>query len=517
MKKIILSLLFLCWSVLASADPSARDADAILATQAPVSVNYNCASLAFDVPPLIVEGRTFVELNGIFSAMGIALQWDGSQQKVTGTKGSTVIELWIGSTTATVNGSPVTLDAAPFIATPYNRTMVPVAFIAQSTGADVAWEGNTRTVIVSDQPCTTASDWQSGALNNDIVDPTLLQPLAIEIDSRKIWKSNNPETVDGDGWLMQSARSDAQRGGSAFPLSGCFDVYLFHINNSGSQKYVHLLASNPNDNTVTLTGKGSMYNNSEEPLVGSGGGLNYEVAYDFIYDTPRSTFNTSIAPYSAKQLVSIPLSSMIDGRYELCTSEGVYLYTVATSTGSANDAINLSQNAPAPGFIAQPDVDKFGREAGIYEGSGVKAVQVVELPLGPGHIGFNFNTTNKIYTYLQDQTSAAVMHLGDSSDRTHGNYGHRFEVTLNLQNPASVARTVTFSFASNLTGSGPSFTWNSPALLNGSLRNLYVTPQSPAQTLASYSVPANGTRLITLELYVPGLITTNQQLILEVN
>ena len=371
MNKIFLFLALMLWQLSASADPTTRDADAILATQQPVYVNYNCSSLDFDVPPLIVEGRTFVELNGIFSAMGIALQWDGAQQKVTGTKGGTVIELWIGSTTAKVDGVTVTLDAAPFIATPYNRTMVPVAFIAQATGADVAWENVTRTVIVSDQPCTQGADWQSGGLSTNIVDPTLLEPLAIEIDARKIWKSNNPETVEGDGWLMQSARTDSQRGGTAYPLSGCFDVYLFHINQSGSAKYVHLLASNPNGSTVTLTGNGSMYNNSEKPLVGAGGGLNYQVSYDALFGTPRSTFNTSIVPYSAQELVRIPLSSMIDGRYELCTSGGgVYLYTVATSTGSANDAINLSQSGPAPGYIAQPDVDKFGREAGIYEGSG---------------------------------------------------------------------------------------------------------------------------------------------------
>ncbi|WP_345551260.1 DUF3370 family protein [Microbulbifer aestuariivivens] len=510
--------LLLAWGSLPSvAQVTSRDADAILATQQPVAVNYNCSSLSFDVPPLIVEGRTFVELNGIFAAMGIGLQWDGATQKVTGSKDGTTIELWIGSTTAYVDGVAVTLDAAPFIATPYNRTMVPVAFIAQATGADVSWNGLWRTVIISDQPCTSASDWQTGSLSGDIVDPTLLQPLALEIDQRKIWKSNNPETVDGDGWLMQNSRADAQRGGAATPLSGCFDVYLFHINNSGSAKYVHLLASNPNSSSVTLTGSGSMYNNSEEPLVGIGGGLNYQVAYDWLFDTPRSTFNSSIPPLSATELVRVPLSSMIDGRYELCTDQGVYLYTVATSTGDSNDAINLSQSGRAPGYIARPDVDKFGREAGIYQGSGISAVQVVELPQGPGHIAFNFNTTNKIYTYLQDQTSAALMHLGDSSDRTHGNYGHHYKVTLHLRNPASVARTATFTFASNLTGSGPSFTWNSPALLNGQLKNIYVTPQKPAQTLASYTLPASGAQTINLELYVPGLITTNQQLIVEVN
>ncbi|AWL11979.1 N-acetylmuramoyl-L-alanine amidase [Saliniradius amylolyticus] len=494
-----------------------RDADAILANQDEVYVNYNCGYPTFEVPPLIVEGRTFVELNTLFTAMGIALTWDGETQKITGTKDGTVIELWIGSTTAYVDGQSTTLDAAPFIATPYNRTMVPVAFISEATGADTSWEGNSRTVIVNDAPCTVAADWQSGALNSDIVDWTLLRNLSIKVDEKTIWKSNNPEAIEGTGWMMQSSRTDGARGGQSTPLQGCNDIYLFHINKSGSDKYVHLLASNPNDVSASVTLSGSMYNNTEKPLYGKGTGLNYQVAYDWLYDTPRTNIQRIVSPYTAQELVRIKLDSMIDGRYEICSDEGVYLYTVATNTGSSSDAINLSQGNVAPGFIAEPDVDKFGREAGIYSGSGVKSVQSIVLPDNQGYIGFNFNSTNKIYTYLQDQTSDAIMNLSDSSAQTHGNYGHHYNVTLHLINNNSVDRSVTFRFGSNVTNSPVSFTWNSPALVNGSLVDLFTTPSSPSAVIDTYTIPANGSRNINLELYVPGLITTNQQLILEAN
>lgn len=514
--KAIICVSMLALTSCAYAGQSTRDADAILATQAPVEVNYDCGYLSFDVEPLIVEGKTTVELNGIFTAMGIALTWDGQNQKITGVKGSTTIELWIGDNTAYVNGQAVTLDVAPYIATPYNRTMVPVAFIAEATNANVSWNSLKRTVIITDNYCTEASQWQSGPLNNDIVDPTDLESLTIEKSNKLIWKSNNPEAIESAGWLMQSSRSDGNRGGSAYPLQGCFNSYLFHINKSGSTKYVHLLASNPNNSAANITIKGSMYNNNERPLTGLGAGLNYQVVYDWLFNTPRSDFSASISPFSAKQLVKIKLDSMIDGRYEICADKGVYLYTVATNSGSESDAINASQGSQARGFIAQPDTDKFGREAGIYQGSEMKGVQSIELPTTQSHLAFSFNTTNKIYTYLQDQTSAAVMHLDDSSDRTHGNYGHHYDMTLNLVNNSGSPKTVKFSFASNLTGSGPSFTWNSPALLNGSLKNIYVTPADPSQQLATYTVPGNSSFNINFETYVPGLITTNQQLILEV-
>jgi len=50
---------------------------------------------------------------------------------------TTTIVLELGSTAATAGGSPVTLDAAPFVAG--GRTMVPVRFIAEAMGAGVSF------------------------------------------------------------------------------------------------------------------------------------------------------------------------------------------------------------------------------------------------------------------------------------------------------------------------------------------------------------------------------------------
>ena len=55
----------------------------------------------------------------------------------------TVVQLTIGSTTAYVNGQAVTLDVAPVIEG--GRTLMPLRFIAEAVGAEVAWDGATST------------------------------------------------------------------------------------------------------------------------------------------------------------------------------------------------------------------------------------------------------------------------------------------------------------------------------------------------------------------------------------
>ena len=51
----------------------------------------------------------------------------------------------------TVNGRRVNLDAAPFIDIRYNRTLVPLAAIAESLLVDVRWDAERRTVIMDDE------------------------------------------------------------------------------------------------------------------------------------------------------------------------------------------------------------------------------------------------------------------------------------------------------------------------------------------------------------------------------
>jgi hypothetical protein len=61
---------------------------------------------------------------------------------------SHLIQLSIGNTSATVNGTEMPLAYAPFIGEG-GRTMVPVRFIADAMSATTDWDSTTQTVTIS--------------------------------------------------------------------------------------------------------------------------------------------------------------------------------------------------------------------------------------------------------------------------------------------------------------------------------------------------------------------------------
>ena len=60
----------------------------------------------------------------------------------------TTIRLVVGNTDFSVNGVYRSGDAAPFIDSDYNRTMVPARLVVEALGADIRWVEETRTVVV---------------------------------------------------------------------------------------------------------------------------------------------------------------------------------------------------------------------------------------------------------------------------------------------------------------------------------------------------------------------------------
>ncbi len=116
------------------------------AVEETVSVFFNNEQLEFDATPEIVNGRTMVPLAKIFEALGMAVVWNGDNQSITAVKDDLEIVLMIESVQAYMNGLEYTLDAEPYIVD--GRTMVPLAFIAESTGAQVEWDGSDRSVKI---------------------------------------------------------------------------------------------------------------------------------------------------------------------------------------------------------------------------------------------------------------------------------------------------------------------------------------------------------------------------------
>ena len=112
----------------------------------PVRVLINDHHLVVPVDPIIENDRTLVPLRAIFEVLGAEVLWDGSTRTVTGTRDNNIIKLQIDNKVATINGEPVELEVPARIVD--DSTLVPIRFISESLGALVNWDNITRTVLI---------------------------------------------------------------------------------------------------------------------------------------------------------------------------------------------------------------------------------------------------------------------------------------------------------------------------------------------------------------------------------
>jgi serine protease Do len=102
--------------------------------------------------PVIVEGRTLVPIRAVIEAFDGSVAWDATQRKVTVSLGENVLNLWIGKSTATLNGTSLPVDAAnprviPVIMS--GRTMLPLRFVSESLGIDVQYEATSKMITLT--------------------------------------------------------------------------------------------------------------------------------------------------------------------------------------------------------------------------------------------------------------------------------------------------------------------------------------------------------------------------------
>ena len=100
-----------------------------------------------DVAPKIVNDRTMLPIRIVAESLGGTVTWNGELQRVTIQKGADVILITIGADTAYVNGTAVKLDAAAFVEN--GRTYLPLRFISETLGAQVAWDEAEKTVTIT--------------------------------------------------------------------------------------------------------------------------------------------------------------------------------------------------------------------------------------------------------------------------------------------------------------------------------------------------------------------------------
>jgi uncharacterized repeat protein (TIGR02543 family) len=112
----------------------------------------NGSSKTLDSPPVIKNSRTLVPIRAVIEALGGTVGWDGTARKVTVTLGATSLNLWIGKSVATVNGTNTAIDATNAKVVPEiinSRTMLPLRFVSENLGCSVLWEDATKTITIT--------------------------------------------------------------------------------------------------------------------------------------------------------------------------------------------------------------------------------------------------------------------------------------------------------------------------------------------------------------------------------
>lgn len=110
-----------------------------------ISLYVENVKLELENKPFINNGYTLVPVRAIFENLGATVEWDGINKIVTGKTENKTVVLKIDNKIATVNGVPIELAVPAQIIN--GSTYVPVRFVAESLGAEVNWDNNTRFCI----------------------------------------------------------------------------------------------------------------------------------------------------------------------------------------------------------------------------------------------------------------------------------------------------------------------------------------------------------------------------------
>jgi len=116
-------------------------------TQAPIHIVVNDRALQLDQAPVLVGGRILVPLRGVFEAMGAFVRWKDLTRTVVVVRSGSYVSLVVGARTASINGATVPLDAPAQVVR--GRVLVPLRFVGEALGAQVAWQAATRTVVIT--------------------------------------------------------------------------------------------------------------------------------------------------------------------------------------------------------------------------------------------------------------------------------------------------------------------------------------------------------------------------------
>jgi len=114
----------------------------------PVIVNGQKVKFPDTEPYINTDGRTMVPVRFVSEKLGANVEWEADTKTAVITYGSKSIRMPIGSRTVTVDSKPVELDTAAEFTD--GRTMVPLRFVSEVLESKVEWDDDAHSVKVTD-------------------------------------------------------------------------------------------------------------------------------------------------------------------------------------------------------------------------------------------------------------------------------------------------------------------------------------------------------------------------------
>jgi len=121
--------------------------------------------------PVIVAGRTLVPIRAVIEAFGGSAAWESSTRKATVMLGNDSLDLWIGKSQASLNGTALAIDSANPAIVPVitnGRTMLPLRFVAESLGIGVEYDATSKMITLT---------YTIGMIPGGIATPDLVSPV----------------------------------------------------------------------------------------------------------------------------------------------------------------------------------------------------------------------------------------------------------------------------------------------------------------------------------------------------
>jgi hypothetical protein len=149
---------------------------------AQIGVEVNGQPVSFHgARPQQINGRVFIPLRSVGETLGAQIRWEAATRTAYGTRGGRSFSLPLGSRTAFVDGRTLRLDAPARLRG--GETMVPLRFVAEALGADVAWRPANQLVAINlEGQSGVAGERQSRVVVPE--DTVVRVKLADDLDSR---------------------------------------------------------------------------------------------------------------------------------------------------------------------------------------------------------------------------------------------------------------------------------------------------------------------------------------------